>query len=229
MDSVNSTRGFTWGQSGYVPIAALNVGNGNFQIAGTFRMAGSDSYIIGGTVTSRTGARAIQIGYAGTCLMQLERTGSGQSAYLISASSSHIYQYSRVTGSGTSAVAFQLRQGNTPAYTVTTGGFVAFHQSTSGTSDVLLKKNIQNLDYGLDAINSLTPRSFEWKRDTRSKGKQIGFVAQEVEEVIPELVRGYDGAKSIIETSLISVLTKAIQELSQEVTALRAEVELLKE
>jgi cell division protein FtsB len=50
-----------------------------------------------------------------------------------------------------------------------------------------------------------------------------------VEEVIPELVRGYDGAKSIIETSLISVLTKAIQELSQEVTALRAEVELLKE
>ena len=36
MDSVNSTRGFTWGVNGATPIAGLNVGNGNMEIAGTF-------------------------------------------------------------------------------------------------------------------------------------------------------------------------------------------------
>jgi len=41
IDSVGSTRGFTWGQSGVTPIAALNVGNGNMQIAGTFTTGGS--------------------------------------------------------------------------------------------------------------------------------------------------------------------------------------------
>ena len=63
----------------------------------------------------------------------------------------------------------------------------------------------------------------------RPKVKQIGFIAQEVEEIIPEVIHGFDGNKSINGTGLISVLTKAIQELSQEVTTLKAEVELLKQ
>ena len=41
IDSNSSTRGFTWGTNGAVPIAALNVGNGNMQIAGTFASAGA--------------------------------------------------------------------------------------------------------------------------------------------------------------------------------------------
>jgi len=36
IDSNASTRGFTWGTNGATPIAGLNVGNGNMQIAGTF-------------------------------------------------------------------------------------------------------------------------------------------------------------------------------------------------
>jgi cell division protein FtsB len=42
-------------------------------------------------------------------------------------------------------------------------------------------------------------------------------------------VYGFDGAKAIIPSAMISVLTKAIQELSQQVTDLKAEVELLKQ
>ena len=40
IDSNSSTRGFTWGTNGGTPIAALNVGNGNMQIAGTFTAGG---------------------------------------------------------------------------------------------------------------------------------------------------------------------------------------------
>jgi hypothetical protein len=45
IDSNSSTRGFTWGVNGTTPIAALNVGNGNMQIAGTFS-ALSKSFVI---------------------------------------------------------------------------------------------------------------------------------------------------------------------------------------
>ena len=41
MDSNSSTRGFTWGTNGGTPIAALNVGNGNMQIGGTFASSGA--------------------------------------------------------------------------------------------------------------------------------------------------------------------------------------------
>jgi hypothetical protein len=50
IDSNGSTRGFTWGQNGVTPIAALNVGNGNMQIAGTFTSGGSILPLSNGTL-----------------------------------------------------------------------------------------------------------------------------------------------------------------------------------
>jgi len=54
IDSVGATRGFTWGVNGGTPIAALNVGNGNMQIAGSmagtqfrFTNSGNNAYITG--------------------------------------------------------------------------------------------------------------------------------------------------------------------------------------
>ena len=117
--------------------------------------------------------------------------------------------------------------GTTVEFTMATNGVMS--GDFNDTSDVLFKKNIANHSYGLAAVNTLKPREFNWKRNTRPQGKQVGFIAQEVEEIIPEVVHGYDGAKSINGTGLISVLTKAIQELSQQVTDLKAEVELLKQ
>lgn len=52
-------------------------------------------------------------------------------------------------------------------------------------SDIRLKENIESLPYGLDAINNLNPVSFNWKKNGRLK---YGFIAQEVQEVIPEMV-----------------------------------------
>jgi hypothetical protein len=61
IDSVGATRGFTWGESGVTPIAALNVGNGNMQIAGTFTAAnfsGSSSGTNTGDQTNISGNSA---------------------------------------------------------------------------------------------------------------------------------------------------------------------------
>ena len=234
MDSVNSTRGFTWGQSGYVPIAALNVGNGNFQIAGTFCLAGSDSHIKGGTITSRQGSRFIDVGYSGSCYIEANRTDSASSTVLIGAAYNGTGIWSRVgtTNGGathsSSPRQFTITVGTSVAVTVATNRYVTLHGG-GNTSDIILKKNIEDHGYGLDAVNNLKPRKFNWREHTLPQEKQVGFIAQELQEVIPEAVYGYDGAKAIMPSAMISVLTKAIQELSQQVTDLKAEVELLKQ
>jgi hypothetical protein len=60
-------------------------------------------------------------------------------------------------------------------------------------SDARLKKNVEALDSGLDVLSKLRPVSFYWKEDTEQgredKRLQYGFIAQEVQEVLPEVVR----------------------------------------
>ena len=94
-------------------------------------------------------------------------------------------------------------------------------------SDIRLKKNIEPLpldDPVLDRIMGLQAVTFEWKH--RDDGKrQIGLIAQDVEEVFPEVVTTPDNEsceKGLLATGLDAVLVEAIKEL-------RAENELLKE
>ena len=108
------------------------------------------------------------------------------------------------------------------------GGTVyATNTSISAISDQRHKENIQDLDVGLDAIMSLKPRKFDWKA---GKGKDIkndrGFIAQEFEQVFPDLIdewkdpapEGEEPYKSVRQ-DLIPVLVKAIQEQQELITA----------
>ena len=199
------------------------------QSANYIRLTDSDGYIMGGSITTRSGARAIHMGYSGTCIFQGERTDGSSSAFIVAASSTQTYFYSRVSGGSTTGRRFLFMMGNTLAYAVEASRYVTFYNGHGNSSDRLFKKNIEDSSYGLEEVNSLKPRRFYWKDETKSKVKQIGFIAQELEEVLPEAVRGHEGNKSIMDNSLIPVLTKAIQELSQQVTDLKAEVESLKE
>ena len=101
------------------------------------------------------------------------------------------------------------------------------------TSDRRLKKNISDLQYGLETIKKLRPVSFQWKEEKSQV--RIGFIAQEMENVIPEIVthtimdeeaiehaenQGRSGCVqdiySIDYISLIPVLVRAISELADE-------------
>ena len=92
-------------------------------------------------------------------------------------------------------------------------------------SDANAKRDITPLEYGLDAVRRLRPVSFNWN-DVASPHKTIGLIAQEVRPVISEVV--YDDAideksrLSIAYTNLIPVLINAIQELAEQLDALRA-------
>ena len=58
--------------------------------------------------------------------------------------------------------------------------------STTTSSDRKLKKNIQSLEGSLEKVLGLRGVSFEWKKNNK---KSIGFIAQEVQEVVPDLVK----------------------------------------
>ena len=99
---------------------------------------------------------------------------------------------------------------------------------TINTSDIRLKNDITNLDYGLEAINSLRPVSFKWN-DQASNQSKIGLIAQEVEEVIPEVVDSNGNEMmGIYYSDLVPVLIKAIQEQSQQINELKNELAEIK-
>jgi hypothetical protein len=86
-------------------------------------------------------------------------------------------------------------------------------------SDIKLKKDIEPVPYGLDAINLLQPKKYKLKQDD---SENLGLIAQDVEGIIDEIVSSDDktDTKFLNYTQLIPVLIKAVQELSAKVTAL---------
>lgn len=92
-------------------------------------------------------------------------------------------------------------------------------------SDRRQKENIEDISYGLDALSRLRPVSHNWIGSTNSK-KSLGFIAQEVEDVIDEVVNtSMDGdreIKALDYNGLIPVLIKAVQELSEKVRQLES-------
>jgi hypothetical protein len=63
--------------------------------------------------------------------------------------------------------------------------------TSTNPSDERLKDNIVDISWGLSEIMKLRPVEYTWKNDKINQGKQYGFIAQEVELVIPELVKEF--------------------------------------
>ena len=99
---------------------------------------------------------------------------------------------------------------------------------TTATSDIRLKENIQTLQGGLDKVLQLRGVSFTWINNPEY-GQRIGFIAQEFEKVVPELVftNEVDGFKGINYAEMTAVLTEAVKELKAENDELRARLERL--
>ena len=86
------------------------------------------------------------------------------------------------------------------------------------TSDIRLKRNIKNIDNALHTIGALRPVSYEKKTAIEASVytmKEDGFIAQELQKVLPDLVNempNKDKTLSVNYIAIIPILTKAIQE-----------------
>ena len=94
-------------------------------------------------------------------------------------------------------------------------------------SDASVKRDVETLHHGLDAILKLRPVSFNWKDEPGTK-KTLGLIAQEVQPVIDEVVSEHAGSEgsvmSVAYSSLIPVLINAVQQLSAQLEDLRQRV-----
>lgn len=97
------------------------------------------------------------------------------------------------------------------------------------TSDGRLKKAVKPIQNALNKITSLKGITYQWKDSNMGKNEVIGLVAQEVENVFPEVVTNdEEGNKSIAYSKMVAPLIEAIKEQQQQIEALRKEVLLLK-
>lgn len=107
-------------------------------------------------------------------------------------------------------------------------GNIDISGSFNQSSDARLKKNVSTITSGLSIVHQLRGVRYNWKDESRPENK-IGFIAQEVETVLPELVHTREnGFKGVNYAEMTAVLVEAVKELSAEVEALKAENSSLK-
>jgi len=120
-----------------------------------------------------------------------------------------------------------------PGYTLTVNGNAWVTSGAWSGSDIRWKKNIKPLENSLSKLLQLQGVGFNWKKDEYpdlkfNDGPQIGFIAQDVEKIFPELVTtDNNGYKGISYEKLVPVLTEAIKDQQKEIKELKARIEIL--
>jgi hypothetical protein len=98
------------------------------------------------------------------------------------------------------------------------------------TSDKRLKENIKPLDSALDKVLQISGVEFDWKELTEeekktihgNEGHDVGVIAQEIEEVLPEVVTTRDsGYKAVKYEKIVPLLIEAIKEQQQQIEELK--------
>jgi hypothetical protein len=118
---------------------------------------------------------------------------------------------------------FEMDMTGSGAGTFTAGGDVVAYGSPS---DRTLKKNIKPIENALDKVTKLKGVEFEWKeKGITNLTEDIGFIAQDVQEVLPKLVRENENGKlSMRHQGVIPVLVEAIKELKAEIEELKKQI-----
>jgi Chaperone of endosialidase/Domain of unknown function (DUF5011) len=146
--------------------------------------------------------------------------------------------YSRLTVWGTDAASSTLsfnvvNNASTTVFAVFNGGNAQLSGTLTQSSDRRLKNNIVNLDASssLAAINALDPVAYDWLDPEKGGVRQYGFIAQQVQQVFPNLVSTTsataltpDGTLGLNYLGLIAPLVEAVQTLSSQVSNLASTV-----
>jgi hypothetical protein len=171
----------------------------------------------GGTATFR--ATSEGLGTANTDGLEIDIDATG-AAHILNNESGNL-----VLGTGGTNVVNILSTGQV-GFSATPGAAEAFivgSNSTNGngaslsiggvwtnTSDSTKKFNIRPIQYGLSDVMKLRPVSYQLKGTAK---QDFGFLAQEVKQVLPEIVYGEEGKMSMSYGQITSVLTAGMQEL----------------
>jgi len=175
---------------------------------------------VNGDIKSRSGIQADQ---QGSCAFGYQFSGWRAVSWGADASTRGIYRFEQYEGDAGGAIVSQ---------SASTAG--VWSADYTDTSDRNLKKNIVPIPAAVDVVKALNPVNFDWKLE--SKGSNSGFIAQELQEILPDEVSGTpydpdsefpDTAMSINVTGIVAHLTRALQESMEKIETLEARVAAL--
>jgi Chaperone of endosialidase len=215
-------------------LSDFTVTNGNTSLSNT-----GGGNLLNLTYNGATNAAAINISQTNAggiggypfSLFRMDNRGSNDSVYIHNnGTNPFVITNTGNVGIGTNTPSYKLDVGS-----ASTLGIVASFTNSSGSctinptvgiacsSDARLKKNITALqdDY-LSKIVSLKPVKYNWNNETTDvDALHNGFIAQDLEQVFPDLVAtDANGYKSVFYTNLIPYTIKAIQEINIQMTGL---------
>ncbi len=187
---------------------------------------------------------SVAIEASGTALLSLERTGAAGGRFDINYSGFTANEGLYFSESGVNSSNLVLREGgnvgistNTPSAKLEVNGGIKCIGAVDTSSDARYKTNIAPLAGALDKARRLRGVSYDWNRAAFPQKDfgdrhQLGFIAQEVREILPDVVsEDHDGYLSIGYTAIIPVLAEAIEELQTqkdvEIAALKQQVAAL--
>ena len=227
--TLNSTLGVT----GATTLGSSLGVTGNTTIGGTLNITGVSTFqsnvYLGDSDTIYLGdGNDLAIYHNGTD-SYIDDQGTG-SLYLRGNTSINIQKY---TGENmivaTADGAVNLYYDNTNRLqTTTTGVAISGELTVTGditaffTSDQRLKDNITPIPNALDKVLSISGNTFDWNEKSEKDGNDVGVVAQEIMEVLPEAVTTRDnGYLAVRYEKLVPLLIEAIKELKEEINQLK--------
>jgi hypothetical protein len=222
--------------SGYASVVAI-AGNGTTPLSSSFDLIqdGTNAYIYqranAPIIFGTNNTERARIDSSGNLLVGTTSASinSGEGTKLLNDSAKRISTVSSLSsnGGGETYVMYSTGAAAYRFYVGWGGTIYATSTTITGLSDQRLKENIRDLDEGLDVVMALKPRKFDWKEGKGAGTKDArGFIAQEFEAVLPDMIdewkdpapEGEEPYKSV-NANLIPTLVKAIQELKAEFDA----------
>lgn len=96
----------------------------------------------------------------------------------------------------------------------------------NSTSDKNLKCNIQTIENPIEKVLQINGVSFEWKNTNE---KSAGVIAQEVELIMPEIIKTNNETKTVNYNGLVGLLIESVKNQQEQINILKEEIRLLKE
>jgi hypothetical protein len=157
----------------------------------------------------------VKIADGGTDIAHFSHGGSGAFEIKVLTSDADMIFQGNDGGSAITALTFDM----------SAAGAATFNNDVTAFSDARLKENVETIDNALDKVCAMRGVTFN-RIDNEDGGRQMGVIAQEVQDIVPEVVKTNDDEDKTLSVSygnMVGVLIEAIKELKEEIKELKGE------
>ena len=178
------------------------------------------------TATTATFSGSVIAGASGSGNIYVGNNGTGNFARFHTNNSDTYFDMSCgdvIWRQGSAGGSHRFEHAMTSGTFTSSGDIIAF----GSPSDKRLKENIKPIESALNKVSKLQGVTFDWKQSDSILDikEDIGFIAQDVKEVVPQLVReNEDGMLSMRHQGITPILLEAIKELKAEIEELKKQI-----